>query len=167
MASIIRDFFSKPNDSTESGDEAQPERPFIELPDDFDDEADFLKDMRQKFYDDIQYDRLNREAAIDDLRFMVGDQWEDSIRQRREAARKPVLIVNRLPAFVAQIVGARRMNETTITILPDDGGTKSIALIREDLVRAVQKESRADLAYDKALENQVECGIGNFKLDLD
>lgn len=167
MASIISDFFGKPKNSTVGGDPAPVERPNIEIPDDFDDENDFLRDMRQKFYDDIQYDRLNREAAIDDLRFMVGDQWDDYVRQRREAARKPVLTVNRLPAFVAQIVGARRMNETTITVMPDDGGDKSVARVREDLIRAIQKESRADLAYDKALENQVECGIGNFKLDLD
>lgn len=167
MASIIGDFFGKPKDSTEAGDKPAPEKPDIEMPSDFEDENDFLKDMRQKFYDDIQYDRLNREAAIDDLRFMVGDQWEDSTRQRREAARKPCLTVNRLPAFVAQIVGARRLNETTIKIMPDDGGSKSVARVREDLIRAIQKESRADLAYDKALENQVECGIGNFKVELD
>jgi hypothetical protein len=167
VASVINQFFGKPDNATDSESEGHAARPDIELPDDFDSEAEFLADMRRKFYDDIQYDRLNREAAIEDLRFMVGDQWDDYVRQRREAARKPVLTVNRLPAFVAQIVGARRMNETTIKILPDAGGDKSIARVREDLMRSIQKESRAELAYDKALENQVECGIGNFKIDID
>lgn len=168
MASLLENFFGTPKNSTEDPlHEAEAVRPDIEIPDDFEDEASFLKAMRQNFYDDIQYDRLNREAAIDDLRFMVGDQWEDYVRQRREAARKPCLTVNNLPAFVAQIVGARRMNETVIKILPDAGGSKGIAKIREDLMRAIQKESRAELAYDKALENQVECGIGNFALDVD
>lgn len=169
MASLLKDFFGIPDNSTENESEEQTAvaRPEIELPSDFTDEHTFLADMRLNFYNDIQYDRQNREAAIEDLKFMVGDQWDDYARQRREAARKPCLTINNLPAFVAQIVGSRRMNETTIKVMPDAGGDKSVALIREDLIRAIQKESRAELAYDKALENQVECGIGNFSLELD
>ena len=146
---------------------APPVKPDIEAPDDFPDERSFLADMRQKFYDDIQFDRLNREAALEDLRFGVGDHWDDIVRQRREAARKPVLTINRIPAFVAQIVGQRRLNETEIKIIPDSGGTKPIAEIREGLVRSIQQLSRADRAYDKALENTVMCGIGNFNVELD
>ena len=166
MRKILRQFFGRP-ETDDVPDDAPVVRPDIELPDDFDTESDFLAHMRTEFYENIQYDRLNRESAIDDLRFFVGDQWEDYVRQRREAARKPVMTVNRLPAFVAQIVGARRMSESVIKILPDTGGTKSVARIREDLVRAIQKESRAEMAFDNALQNQVGCGIGNFKLELD
>src|SRR6266567_6965170 len=143
----------------------EPTRPAP--PDDFKDAADFLSDMRQKFYDSIQYDRLNREAALEDLRFLVGDQWDDLVRSRREAARKPTLTVNRLPAFVAQIVGNRRLNETVIKVLPDNGGTSSVARVREGLIRSIQKLSYANVAYDKACENQAACGIGNFEVELD
>lgn len=143
------------------------DRPVIEAPDDFDDAPSFLADMRQKFYDDLQFDRLNREAALEDLRFLVGDQWDDLVRQRREAARKPVLTVNRLPAFVAQIVGNRRLNETAIKVLADTGGSISVARVREGLIRSIQKLSNADVAYDKACESQVTCGIGNFQVELD
>lgn len=169
--SLLSRFFDRPDNSSDLNDnqeaEGTPFKPRIELPDDFDDEAAFLLHMRNEFYEDIQYDRLNREAAIEDLRFMVGDQWDDFVRQRREAARKPVLTVNRLPAFVAQIVGARRMNETVIDIVPDTGGTQDIAKIRKGLIRNIQKDSRAELAYDKGLENQTICGIGNFAVELD
>lgn len=166
MRKFVRDFFgAPPND--DQGEESRPEKPEIQLPDDFDGEPAFLQHMRTQFYEDISADRENREAGIEDIRFMVGDQWDDFVRARREAARKPVLTVNRLPAFVAQIVGARRLNETNIKIIPDSGGTKNVASIREGLIRNIQKESRADIAYDKALENQVICGIGNFGLDLD
>ena len=142
-------------------------RPEIELPEGYENEADFLSEMRKLFYDDIQFDRLNREAALEDLRFMVGDQWDDITRQRREAARKPVLTVNRLPAFVAQVIGNRRMNETDIKIKPDNGGTLSVARVREGLVRNIQKVSRAELAYDTAFLGTVMCGIGNFQIRLD
>lgn len=143
------------------------ERPIIALPDGYANDADFLSEMRKLFADDVSFDRLNREAALEDLRFMVGDQWDDIVRQRREAARKPVLTVNRLPAFVAQIVGNRRMNETDIKIKPDNGGTISIARIREGLIRNIQKVSRAEIAFDTAFLGTVMCGIGNFEVVLD
>jgi hypothetical protein len=166
MRKLLRDFFGAPSNDDQPKDVA-PARPEIELPSDFDSEHSFLAHMRKEFYEDVSYDRENREAGLEDARFMIGDQWDDYVRQRREAARKPVLTINRLPAFVAQIVGARRLNETNIHILPDAGGNKNVASIREGLIRNVQKESRADIAYDKALENQVITGIGNFGLDLD
>lgn len=142
-------------------------RPDITLPAGYDNESAFLHEMRGLFYDDIQADRLNREAAIEDLKFFVGDQWDPIVRARREAARKPVLTINRLPAFAAQIIGQRRQSETVINIVPDNGGTVAVARVREDLLRSIQKESRADIAYDTSLEGAVMCGIGNFQVVLD
>lgn len=142
-------------------------RPRIKLPDGYANQADFLQEMRQMFDDDLQSDRLNREAALEDLRFMVGDHWDDATRQRREAARKPVLTINRLPAFVAQVLGSRRLNETDIKIAPDNGSNVGVAQVREGLIRSIQKNSRADIAYDTALAGALMCGLGNFELELD
>ena len=142
-------------------------RPKIKLPDDYDSESDFLRDMRTDFYEDINYDRLNRDASLEDARFLIGQQWDDLVRQRREAARKPVLTINRLPAFVAQVVGARRMNETTIKVLPDNGGTQGIARVREGLIRNLLAVSHAEQAFDKAFEQCVIGGVGNFQATMD
>lgn len=149
-----------------AGDGPQRKPNFV-LPDDFDSEPDFLAHMRKEFYDDIAYDRLNRDAALEDLRFVVGDQWADDVRQRRISARKPVLTVNRIPAFVAQVVGSRRMNETTIKILPDNNGAQTIAEIREGLIRNLLKVCHAERAFDKGFEGSVMCGIGNFQVEMD
>jgi len=82
-------------------------KPKVKLPPGYINEAEFLHEMRAMFHDDLQADRLNREAGLEDLRFVIGDHWDDITRARREAARKPVLTINRLPAFVAQIQGCR------------------------------------------------------------
>ena len=95
---------------------------------------------------------------------MVGDQWDDITRQRREAAFKPVLTINRLPAFVAQVLGSRRLNETEILVRPDNGGTKPIAQVREGLIRQIQKESKAKQAYDNSLAGAVMAGLGAFQV---
>jgi hypothetical protein len=141
-------------------------RPTFKLPKGYENEQDFLQEMRTMFQDDLSADRLNREAALEDLRFVVGDQWDDITRARRESARKPVLTVNRLPAFVAQILGSRRLNETDIKIAADNGGQTQIAQVREGIIRNIQKVSEAESAYDNALSGSVMCGIGNFALDL-
>jgi hypothetical protein len=146
---------------------AAAKRPDIRLPDDYTDEHTFLTDVIREMNDDINYDRLNREAALEDLRFIVGDQWDDIVRQQREAARKPTLTINRLPAFIAQVVGNRRINETTIRVIPDNDEQQAAAQIREGLIRNIQKTSRAELAYDRAMEGAVGCGIGNFQIELD
>jgi hypothetical protein len=156
---------SRKNQDTDTAADAV--KPDFELPEGFDSEADFLSAMRQDFYDDIQFDRLNREAGLEDLQFTVGKQWDDLTRQRRETARKPVLTVNRLPAFVAQIIGARRQQETQIKVLADNGGTVPIAKLREGLMRFIQKGLDAKIAYDNALAGAVMCGIGNFQVELD
>lgn len=136
-------------------------------PDDFETDQDFLRFATQLFDDDLQYDNDNRQGAIEDAEFMVGEQWENFVKKRRVAAKKPTLTFNRLPAFVGQVVGDRRLNETDIKIVADDKKHKPAARIREGLVRSIQKNSRADTAYTKALENQVISGMGSFEVVLE
>lgn len=148
-------------------DEPRKTKPKFVLPEGYTYETDFLRDMRTTYDEDVGADKLNRDAAIEDLKFAAGDQWTEETRMRRDAARKPTLTFNRLPAFIAQIVGQRRMNETTIKIVADENTDVAKARVREGLVRNIQKVSRADIAYDNTLQNTVICGIGNFKIVLD
>jgi hypothetical protein len=142
-------------------------KPKFELPEGYDTEEQFLREMRTSYDEDIGADKLNRDAQLEDERFAAGDQWTDDVRMRRDAARKPTLTFNRLPAFIAQIVGQRRMNETEIKIVADENSDAAVARVREGLIRNLQKVCRADLAYDNTLQNTVIGGLGNFKLRLD
>jgi hypothetical protein len=136
-------------------------------PGDFENEQEFIQHVRTLFDKDREADEENRREMVTDLRFTAGEQWEDSVRQRRDAAGKPTLTVNTLPAYVAQIVGNRRLNDVGIKIIPDNGGTKKVAEVREGLIRSIQKLSKAQFAYDTAFEQQVITGLGNFQILLD
>jgi len=149
-----------------SGD-PNAEAPKFDVPEGYENEAEFLMEMRAMFADDVGADRLNRDAALEDLQFFVGQQWDDNVVARRQAQKKPVMTINRLPAFVAQILGSRRLNETDIKIAADTGGQVGVAQVREGLIRNIQKVSNAELAYDTSLAGSVTCGIGNFKVDLE
>lgn len=151
----------KPNDR------AREKRKDIPPPDDFETAADFLAYARKLYTDDRDADKDNRDAAIEDAEFFAGKQWDSDVKQRRETKRKPVLTVNRTIAFVGQIVGTRRMNETQIKVLPETGGSRTTAEIREGLIRNCEKKSKAARAYDTALQNCVVGGLGNFGLCLD
>lgn len=143
----------------------QPKKP--RHPSDFDSEQEFLAYVRKTFDADMEADEENRREAVEDARFVAGDQWDSAVRQRRAAANKPTLTINRLPAYVSQLVGNRRLNDTGISVSPDNGGDKKVASVREGLIRSIQKISRAQYAYDKAFEQQVIGGLGNFQVHLD
>jgi hypothetical protein len=137
------------------------------VPPGFDSDTAFLNDMRTKYEFGYTFNEHNIIAGKDDAKFTVGNQWDPTVKLRRENANKPVLTFNRLIAFVAQIVGNRLMNETEIRVHPDKQGTKEIAEIREGLIRSIFKNGQADFARDEAHKYQVIGGQGAYSLAID
>lgn len=143
-------------------------QPKPKIPDDFESEETFLEFVRNRYAEDVEYDRENMEEDYEDGRFVAGKQWEEQVYNKRvNVNKKPALTINRLPAYVAQVVGNRLQNETQIRVLPDRNGTKEIARVREDLIRNIQKNTRAQRAFNIAFRSQVIGGIGNFRVSLE
>lgn len=134
------------------------------LPEGFADEDEFLKDAREKFQNAVDFDRLNREEGLEDLRFLAGEQWDLDAKAARKG--RPMLTINRLPQFVAQVVGDIRINKPAIKVRPAEDADKDLAEVREGLIRAIERESDAQGVYSNAGQNQVGCGIGNFRISL-
>lgn len=143
---------------------ANDTRPTFRLPEGYTSEEEFLSDFRDEFTADDSADFDNHAAGVEDLEFLVGNQWDEEVKAQRAAARKPSLTINRMPAFIGQVVGKRRQNETEVHIVPTVGGTQPVAQVREGLIRSIQKESKAKFAYDNALTGAASCGIGNFQI---
>lgn len=139
----------------------------VPIPEGFDSNEAFLKEMRERLDVGISNDIHNRDPAQEDILFWAGNQWDPVVLQQRVKATKPTLTVDRLGAFVAQVVGNRLMNETDIRVLPDNGGTKDIAALREGIIKNIYKNSDADFARDEAQKYQVVCGVGYFCLAID
>jgi hypothetical protein len=53
------------------------------LPDGYESEDDFIKEARERFSGAESYDRENRDAAVDDLKFLAGEQWDQTTRTNR------------------------------------------------------------------------------------
>lgn len=159
---------AEPTGNEPPNDAAQARRrKKIKPPSDFKSEAEFLTYVRRLYTEDRDADKGNRDPGIEDAEFVAGQHWDRDIEAQRKTRRRPTLTINRMPAFIGQVIGDRRQNETSIVVLPDTDGKKEIALVRQGLIRNIEKISKADRAYDTALQNAVITGIGAFGVRLD
>jgi hypothetical protein len=110
--------------------------------------------------------REDREAAAEDLRFArLGEQWPEAIRRARELEGRPCLTLNRLPAFIRQVVNEARQNRPAITCHPvDSAADPGTAEVLNGLIRNIEQSSDADVAYDTALDFAVTCGFGVLRI---
>ncbi|MCD1644153.1 portal protein [Aurantimonas coralicida] len=128
-----------------------------------------LEEAKEAFETAINAEHDNRENAADDLRFArLGEQWPDDVRKQREADQRPILTINRLPAFIRQVVNDARQNKPSIKVHPADSGADvETAEIMNGLIRNIEYTSDAEIAYDTATECAVSMGWGYFKIDAD
>lgn len=137
------------------------------IPEGYESVTKFLDHVTKLYDADLQYDKQNRDWAIEDLEFAAGDQWDPDIKQDREDASRPCMTINVLPQFIGQVVGDRRMNKTTIKVVPLKDGTVQVAEVRAGIIKGIEQSSRAERVYDAACEAQVTCGISNMRVDLE
>ena len=116
---------------------------------------------------DIEAKSEEREMMRDDQRFAAGDQWPEMIRKGRESAGRPIQTVNRLPAFIDQVVGDARQNKPSIKVHAGEDGDTDVAAIYDGLIRSIQNESNADFAYDSAIECTATFGFGAWRIKTD
>lgn len=125
---------------------------------------DYLSDVRETYELDVQADDFNRKNAVEDKQFVAGEQWDPQVLQQRQGL--PCLVINTIPQFTAQLVGDWRENKIGIKVLPDENGDKAVADVRADLIRSIETKSRASRAYDSAFESMLQCGDGDFRIDV-
>lgn len=135
------------------------------VPEGFKSQDEFIKDMRAQYQADVDFDRINRYEAMDDLRFSAGEQWDPVVLQQRKGL--PCLVVNTIPQFTAQLVGDWRESRKAIKVVPSDNSDQDVASVRGDLIRNIEMQSRADRSYDQAFESMVQCGDAAFKVTVE
>lgn len=111
----------------------------------------------------------NREWYEEDITFgRLGEQWPEEIEQQRIDEDRPVLTINKIPAFIRQVVNDARQNKPGIEVSPvDNGADDDTANVIQGIVKQIERRSNADVAYDTALDNAVSGGMGFFRLSID
>ena len=162
----------KPNDNVirGRGDKVGPD-----IPPDHDDKKDkkgsaeedqkVIARMRKRMERCIAAESDNRKAAVDDRKFKAGNQWPADVAQQRNTDKRPCLTNNRMKTFVHQITNPARENRPSINISPvGSRSDKEAAKMYKGLIRSIERDSHADIAYDTAFDDAVTSGWGYIRL---
>jgi len=130
---------------------------------------DLLAQAQEDFRACEESESENRKTMLEDLLFgRMGEQWEEADAQQRTTDGRPMLTINRMPTFIRQIVNDARQNKPSIKTHPvDDKADPDTAEILNGIVRNIEVQSKADIAYDTAIDSAVSCGIGYFRVDVE
>ena len=139
-------------------------------------ETELLADMRSRLEMAISALSDSRQDEVDDLLFYAGSpdnqwQWPADVLATRGAVQgqtinaRPCLTINKLPQHVHQVTNDQRQNRPSIKVVPSDGGVdQDMADVLSDVVRYIEYNSDADVAYNTACENQVAFGEGYIRI---
>ena len=131
-------------------------------------DQEILSVARSRFDIAVTAESEIRVEALDDLNFRAGDQWPDDIKRAREIDRRPCLTINKLPQYIRQVTNDQRQNRPSIKVNPaDDKADVETAKILQGLIRHIEYNSNADVAYDTAFEGAATKGIGYFRVMTD
>lgn len=126
---------------------------------------DIIREIRARFREAETHTEDQYRDCVDDLNFLNGDQWPRDLKADRESDGRPCLVINKMPTFSDQVSGDIRQNTPTIKVKPvDSDADPDVAEIYTGLIRNIEVQSSAGVAYDTAGESAVNCGIGAFRI---
>ena len=139
------------------------------------DKADqkILEEARKRIKACADRTSKQRQMMLDDLKFSHGEQWPTIVRQSREdptqqGGPRPCLTVNKLNQYIHQVVNDSRQNSPSIDTRPvDSKADEEVSEILDGIIRHIQDQSNAAIAYDTAIDFSVRAGLGYIRVLTD
>lgn len=127
--------------------------------------VELVRLARERFASAEEAESEIRRLAEEDMRFRAGDQWDAQVLAQRRADKRPALTINRIPQFERHITNEQRQARPAIQVSPvDSGADPETAEVLQGLIRHIEYDSGADVAYDTALTSAVRGGFGYVRL---
>lgn len=124
-----------------------------------------IEEARARFKLAEEAEAENRRLALDDLKFAAGEQWPDEVKNERARDGRPCLVINKVPQIVNQVTNDQRQNRPSIKVHPvDDHADIETAKVKQGLIRHIEYNSNADVAYDTAFESAAKGGLGYWRV---
>ena len=126
--------------------------------------ADPMKEMRERYQRAVTADQDNRNKGIEDFRFVAvpGHQWDEGQKKARRG--RPCYEFPMLRAHWRQITGDQKQARPQIKIRAVEDGDVQGAELRQGLIRNIEDQSRASAAYDTAFEWSSAAGMGAWRI---
>jgi hypothetical protein len=113
-------------------------------------------------------DTMNRQEALEDLKFGGGDQWPVELQNSRNLESRPVITVNKVDNYCRQVCNQQRQQRPRIKVHAMNTHDDMVdAQTIQGIVRHIENNSNADHAYDNAFEYAVRMGWGFFRVRTD
>lgn len=113
------------------------------------------EDLREQWHE-------NRQRMLEDLRFSNPadpQQWDEEALSVRKG--RPCLTLDRTGQYIMQVVNSGRMNKPGINCMPADSSADvDVAEALDGIIRHIEYRSRAQIAYDWAMEGAARIGVG-------
>lgn len=127
----------------------------------------FISRARTQWRTANEAEAENRAEGFEDLRFLNLDQWPDRIKQLRSTPgrERPCLTIDQIGEPFRQLTNKQRESRPAIHINPEDGeANEATAEVLQGLIRAIEYDSDAQIAYATAFEGAVGIGWGYARL---
>ena len=116
-----------------------------------------------KFANDA--DTMNRQEALEDLKFGGGDQWPVELQNSRNLESRPVITVNKVDNYCRQVSNQQRQQRPRIKVHATNTHDDMVdAQTIQGIIRHIEVNSNADHAYDNAFEYAVRMGWGYMRV---
>jgi hypothetical protein len=113
-------------------------------------------------------DTMNRQEALEDMKFVGGDQWPVELQNSRNLESRPVLTINKLDGYCRQVVNQIRQQRPRPKVHGmNSQADEKTAQVIQGIIRHIEANSRADNAYDTAADYAVRMGWGYIRLRTD
>jgi uncharacterized protein YgiM (DUF1202 family) len=129
------------------------------------DEKKVVEEAKKRFEECENAHSKNRQAYLDAIKFVQGEQWDDKIKAARR--NRPCLTVNRTAPHVRQVVNDFRQNKPSIKVRPAREGTQEVAEIYDGLIRNILQSSNSDTAFETACFTAVAGNQGYWRILTD
>ena len=133
--------------------------------DDYDPRIDEAKQFLKMAND---ADTMNRQEALEDLKFVNGDQWPVELQNSRNLESRPVLTINKLDGYCRQVVNQIRQQRPRPKVHGMNSQSDAkVAEVIQGMIRHIEANSNADNAYDTAADYAVRMGWGYIRIRTD
>ena len=141
---------------------AMPKDPQGDKPND---SAVIIEEVMKRMEIAVAADSENHKEALDDLEFLKGNQWPEVQRRQREMEGRPCLTINKIPTFLQQVTNDQRQNRASIKVSPVGlRADAETAEVIQGVIRHIEYQSAADVAYDTAVNSAAAIGFGFFRI---
>ena len=132
-----------------------------------DNNDDLLSEARDRYQRAMDLDADNISQAREDQAFLVGENHWDSEASAARVGR-PKFTINQMPQFLRQITGDMRQMRPSIKVMAvDDNADRDTAEKMAGMVRYIENRSYASAIYGRAIDDQVTCGVGAFRIAIE